>query len=58
LGPRYGDDGDLPDDGAAAAAVAEVRSRYAGCFALRWPKDRKRDEYWPFEPLDDRRQDW
>jgi len=29
-----------------------------GCFALRWPRDRQREVYWPFEPTDDRRQKW
>ena len=55
---RFGDDGDVPSNGEAADAVAAIKSRYAGCFALRWPRDKKRDEYWPFDPLDDREQDW
>ena len=28
------------------------------CFALEWPRDRERDAYFPFEPLDDRQQRW
>jgi hypothetical protein len=30
----------------------------SGCFELRWPRDRQRDAYYPFEPIDDRRQRW
>jgi hypothetical protein len=30
----------------------------ANCFELQWPRDRERDAYYPFEPLDDRQQRW